>query len=173
MKKLKVFTLLAVVILVVGALPSFAQDAPDPLSETVYLTFDKSAITEGSWEGTVGGDIEGNLATRVTSIEMVGPVGFVEFEWIVEAGDQSFTAHLKGTLNTLTGTVVMAGEVVEGYRVGALVYEQGQQAVASSGRFQGTILLLPASELVTGDCEQELSKYAAKHTVNQYNYPCL
>jgi hypothetical protein len=172
MKWLKVFAPLAVLLLAFGALPSFAQDAADPLSGAVYLTFDKSAIAEDTWEGTVGGDIVGNLTTQLTDVERVGPVWFVEFDWIVDAGDQSFSAHLSGTLNTLTGTVVMDGEVVEGYLVGTRVYEQGEQAVAADGRFQGTILLLPGTETARA-CETDAAKAAEKQMQTHNSYPCL
>ena len=65
--------------------------------------------------------------------------------WIVEAGDHSFTAILKGTLNTMTGKVEMDGTVVEGWLVGAQVHEEGQLVDPLLGRFQGTISIFPAT----------------------------
>lgn len=143
MKLLKRVVVLCFVLLLSG-LSVAAQDEPSSMEGVTYLFFDKSSVVEGTWEGTVGGDIVGDLQTRLLNIEIVGPVWFVEFDWMVDAGDESFTARMTGTLNTLTGTVVMSGEVIEGYQVGMRVYEQGQMADAALGRFQGTILILPA-----------------------------
>ena len=144
MKRLSKVWFVVMLILAGAALPAAAQDTPDPMEGVTYLFFDKTAVAEGSWEGTVGGDIVGGLQSQLLSLEAVGPVWFVEFDWIVDAGEQSFTARMNGMLNTLTGTVVMTGEVVEGYMAGMRVYEQGQMANPASGRFQGTILILPA-----------------------------
>lgn len=144
MKRTQVILFLLVFLLISASGSALAQDTADPMSGVTYLFFDKTAIAEGTWEGTVGGDIVGILNTQLLAIEIVGPVWFVEFDWIVEAGDQSFTARMTGTLNTLTGTVVMTGEVVDGYQLGMQVYEQGQMANSATGRFQGTILILPA-----------------------------
>lgn len=143
MKLFKLVTVMGFVLLF-SALSVTAQDETDAMEGVTYLFFDKSAVAEGNWMGTVGGDITGDLQTQLRDIEIVGPVWFVEFDWVVDAGDESFTARMTGTLNTLTGTVVMSGEVIEGYQMGMRVYEQGAMADASRGRFQGTILILPA-----------------------------
>jgi hypothetical protein len=139
MKK-AILPLLAIVMAVaVTAAP--ATSASDP----VRLSFDKSAVSAGVWSGTVVGDVSGGLTTVLTAIEPSGPIAHVEFDWIVSAGAQSFTAHLYGTLNTNTGAVVMNGTVVDGWLEGAQVHEAGQLVDAASLRFQGEIRVMPAS----------------------------
>jgi hypothetical protein len=103
-----------------GAMPTVANRPID-------LTFEKTAVAEGIWEGTVAGDIDGNLQTILLAPpDVSGAVWHVEFDWIVSAGSQSFTATMQGVLNTRTKTVVMNGTVTEGYMLGARVHEQGQ-----------------------------------------------
>ena len=139
MKK-AILPLLAIVMAVtVAAAP--AASASDP----VRLSFDKSAVSAGVWSGTVSGDVSGGLMTVLTAIEPSGPIARVEFDWIVSAGAQSFTAHLYGTLNTSTGAVVMNGTVVDGWLEGAQVHEAGQLIDVSSLRFQGEIRVMPAT----------------------------
>jgi hypothetical protein len=124
------------------AVLSKAATAPN---QPVRLEFAKCAIAEGVWEGTVTGDIEGDLRTELTSLRETGPIWHVTFNWIVTAGEQSFTAALSGTLNTLTGRVVMNGTIVEGYLVGAQVHEEGQLVDAVNSCFAGTIRIMPAT----------------------------
>lgn len=111
----------------------------------VYLTFDKSASGPGTWQGTVSGDIAGDLTTVLRDVRVSGSVWQVEFDWIVSAGSQSFTARLDGVLNTKTGAVVMNGRVIEGYLQGATVHEEGQLVDASTLRFVGSIRIMPDS----------------------------
>ena len=72
-----------------------------------------------------------------------GPIWFVTFDWIIDAGPSSFTARLSGILNTSTGGVVMTGRVISGYRLGAMVIEQGQLADPATSSFAGTIDVMP------------------------------
>jgi hypothetical protein len=120
--------------------PSMAQ-ATSP----VNLTFDKSAIGPGTWQGTVSGDIEGDLTTVLRDLRVTGAVWHVEFDWIVSAESQSFTARLDGILNTETGAVVMNGRVIDGYLVGARVHEEGQLVDPGTLRFVGSIRIMPDS----------------------------
>lgn len=124
------------------AVLSKAATAPN---QPVRLDFAKCAIAEGVWEGTVTGDIEGDLRTELTSLRVAGPIWHVTFDWIVTAGAQSFVADLSGTLNTLTGRVVMNGTIVEGYLAGAQVHEEGQLVDAENSCFAGTIRIMPAT----------------------------
>ena len=56
---MKLFKFIVVLgfVLVLSALNVAAQDESDPMEGVTYLFFDKSAVAEGTWEGTVGGDI--------------------------------------------------------------------------------------------------------------------
>lgn len=130
--------LISIASFLVGSLAS-AQSNNAP----VNLSFYKCAVSEGVWGGTVSGDIEGELTTIPTSMDTSQPVWQVEFEFIIDAGDESMTIHLKGTLNTNTGQVVMNGEVADGYLQGAQVHEMGQLVDAERSCFEGTIRINP------------------------------
>jgi hypothetical protein len=125
----------------VGASTAAAESAP------ARLTFDKSIVdpADGVWEGTTAGDVAGALRTELRGLQVTGPIWHVTFDWIVNAGPQSFTARLAGTLNTTTGAVVMNGTVIDGWLEGAQVHETGQLVDAATLRFQGSIRLMPAT----------------------------
>jgi hypothetical protein len=117
---------------------------PAQASAPLRLTFEKEAVAPGVWEGTVSGDINGDLTTHLTACSPCdGQIWHVEFDWIVDAEAESFTAHLSGTLNNKTGSVVMNGTVVDGFLQGAQVHEQGQLVDAATLRFEGTIQVMP------------------------------
>jgi hypothetical protein len=135
--------LLLVVAFVVATAPAQAQRLQN--NAPVLLNFEKSLVSEGIWEGNVTGDVTGNLMTELTSLRVAGPIWHVQFNWIIDAGEHSFTARLNGTLNTLTGKVVMNGTVVDGWLLGAQVHEEGQLIDPNTLRFQGTIQVMPAT----------------------------
>jgi len=115
----------------------------------VIITFDKAMDEDGIWEGTVSGDVDGELRTvlNVDNIRETGMILHVEFDWIITADDpsKSFTARLNGILNNNTGKVVMNGTVIEGWLTGARVHEEGQLIDPETGRFEGTIQINPAT----------------------------
>lgn len=137
--------LLAAGLLSVGL--SFA--APASAIAPLSLTFEKEAVGVGVWEGSVSGGVDGDLRTVLTACtgpnSCSGTVWHVEFDWIIDAGAQSFTARLRGVLNTATGAVVMNGTVVDGYLQGAQVHEEGQLVDAATLRFEGSIQVMPAT----------------------------
>ena len=112
-------------------------------SPPVPLTFAKQASGPGEWSGTVAGDIDGALTTRLLSLDDHKPVWRVTFDWIVDAGPESFTARLHGTLDTTTGAVEMKGRVIEGHMEGAQVREAGQLVDPAASAFEGTIDVRP------------------------------
>jgi hypothetical protein len=134
-------------IVIALVLSAFAAAAPaaNASSAPVRLSFDKVAVEPGVWEGTVAGDSDGALTTRLLSNDIRGPVWHVTFDWIIDAGAQSFTARLSGILNTRTGRVVMNGNVISGYLLGAQVHEAGQLVDGATFEFAGSIRLMPAS----------------------------
>ena len=141
----RVFLVAAVLTFAVAVMPeSVFAHAANTMSP-VRIQFDKQGGINGIWAGTVSGDVEGTLTTQLLSAWQSGPILHVTFAWIISAGEQSFVAELKGTLNTLTGQVVMNGTVVEGWLVGAQVHEEGQLVDPNTGRFQGTIQVMPAT----------------------------
>lgn len=113
----------------------------------VIIAFDKVFVEEWEWEGTVSGDVEGDLRTELITSRETGKILHVEFDWIITADDEdkSFTAKLYGTLNNNTGKVVMNGTVIEGWLMGARVHEEGQLTDPATGRFEGTIQINPAT----------------------------
>jgi hypothetical protein len=119
--------------------------AADVSARPVELSFDKTAVAQGVWQGTVDGDISGTLTTMLTELRITGPIWHVRFEWDISAGDRSFVADLSGTLNNETGAVVMNGTVVEGFLLGAQVHEEGQLVDAATLRFVGSIRVMPAT----------------------------
>ena len=113
-------------------------------NETVTLNFTKEDPDgDATWDGTVSGDVEGELQTVLLNADQTEPVWLVAFEGIVTAGDRSFRAHVGGTLDTTTGQVHMSGVVTEGYLLGAAVDWQGQMVDEQASRFEGTITLTP------------------------------
>ena len=107
----------------------------------VHLTFSKHAVGPGVWSGTVAGDIDGALTTRLLSLDDRKPVWRVTFDWIVDAGPRSFTARLHGTLDTPTGAVAMKGRVLEGPPARARSGSAGSSPATSA--FEGTIDVFP------------------------------
>lgn len=112
-------------------------------SAQVNLTFEKTAVSDRVWIGTVNGDISGTLVTTLIAADQSQPVWDIELYWIILADDpsQSFVARLTGTLNTETGAVAMTGAVDEGFNAGATVEEAGQLQNAETSNFTGTIVL--------------------------------
>ncbi len=139
---LLILCLLAIVA-VVPSVPPVRASKTSP----VVLTFDKHATGSGIWSGTVGGDGNGELTTTLTNLRTTGAVWPVEFDWQISSDDaaHSFTAQLRGTLNTETGSVVMSGTVVDGWLAGARVHQVGQLIDPETQRFQGTLRILPAT----------------------------
>jgi len=97
------------------------------------------------WNGTVGGDLNGDLETVLLGFSASSKILNVEFDWIVSAGENSFTARMSGILDTETGKVVMNGTIIDGWLKGAQVHEEGQLVDLDSSGFAGTIRIMPAS----------------------------
>ena len=136
LSRLFVFLLLMAVAVAIPQAVAHAQDAAD-----VNITFQKASSGEGRWAGTVDGDVQGALETVALNIDNSNPVWAVEFDWIIDAGEQSFTARMTGTLDSTTGAVVMDGEVVDGWMKGARAHEEGQMVDPDTLAFEGVIQL--------------------------------
>ncbi|HSK26751.1 MAG TPA: hypothetical protein VK894_07570 [Jiangellales bacterium] len=124
------------------ALLPLLTPGPATAAEPVRLTFDKAAVSAGTWAGTVtfeGEPQPAALTTVLTGFAVVGPNLLVSFDWIIDAGERSFTASMDGVLNGTTGSVVMNGTVVEGWGEGARVHEQGTLVDPATQRYSGTI----------------------------------
>jgi hypothetical protein len=123
----------------------------DVATAPIELSFVETAVADSLWLGTVGGDLTGLLATRLTEKCVAGPIWHVRSDWIIRAGDRSFVADLRGTLNTNTGQAEMHGTVVDGYLLGARVHEEGQLADTATQRFEGSIRLMQSRESTGSD----------------------
>lgn len=139
--------------------PTWFDDDTD--DQQLNLTFDKTGGLDGTWRGTVAGDLDGPLGTTLLSAQESGHVLLVEFEWKVveqeddpfaEDADVQFIAVLDGTLNTITGKVIMNGEVTEDRTgrglLGAQVHEEGQLVETYEDgrtRYKGTIRIMAGS----------------------------
>jgi hypothetical protein len=117
------------------------------MAAPAQLTFTKSISDAANftWSGAVSGDVEGGLVTQLISKTGDGTIWHVEFDWIVSAGEKSFTARLRGILNNQTGKVVMNGTVSEGWLKGAQVHEEGQLVNPANLGFTGTIRIMTAT----------------------------
>lgn len=135
----------------VGVCLALAAAAPasnqGQAAKTLHLSFVKTAnpFHEGVWQGTVSGDINGRLTTKLLAASGGGPVLDVRFDWIISAGAKSLTARMDGTLNLETGEVAMSGSVIQGYLLGARTSERGQLVDPKTSTFAGSILITPAA----------------------------
>ena len=141
----RIFIIAILVTCAFAALPQTASAKTFSDISPIRLQFDKQGGVGGTWHGTVNGDVDGSLTTQLLTVHEAGPILNVTFTWAVEAGEHSFTAVLKGTLNTLTGQVEMDGTIIDGWLVGAQVHEEGQLVDPTIGRFQGKIVIFPAT----------------------------
>jgi hypothetical protein len=142
---------LTLVLVSICAAVALAVPAANASNAPVRLTFDKTAVASGVWQGTVSGDVTGGLTTKLLprddmlARDETGPILHVTFDWIVDAGPSSFTARLSGILNTQTGAVVMNGNVIAGAWLGAEVHEEGQLVNPVTSQFTGSIRVMPAT----------------------------
>ena len=136
------FSLLAITLLAVAAVtPAFADDN-DPIDIEFYKT---DADANFLWDGTVSGDINGDLQTVLLAAQQSGHMLHVDFDWIITNSDCDFTARMSGTLDTQTGSVLMNGSVIDGCYMGAQVHEEGQLMDPTISGFGGNIRIMPGS----------------------------
>lgn len=124
------------------------SQAPEFATSPVRISFSKSLVEEGVWEGTVSGDVDGSLQTKLLEVREAGPIWHVVFDWIItdtEGDEQNFTARLNGILNNNTGRVVMNGTIIDGWLEGSRVHEEGQLVDPDQLGFDGTIQINPAT----------------------------
>ena|SRR5204863_2792543 len=125
-----------------AAPPATASNAPLQVDFTKHVVDPQNLV----FEGTVSGAVTGSLVSRLVSLNGIdGPNYNITFDWIVSAGDESFTARTTGIWNTLTGQVVMNGSVISGYLDGAQVHEQGHLVDPDTLTFEGFLRLMPAT----------------------------
>jgi hypothetical protein len=116
---------------------------PDSPSD-VNINFSVMPVTNAAWYGQVSGGVTGNLTLdtlerppRAFRSAWVGRT-----QWKVVAGANTFVALLNGKINTLNGTTIMRGIVVDGAYLGAEVEVRGQVAAFDPSQFVGTIRII-------------------------------
>ena len=121
------------------------QQQGTPAAGTTYQFSKEDPDGDNIWDGTLTGDTKGTVQTVLLNADQSEPVWRVAFEGIVTADEQSFRAHVGGTLDTTTGAVRMNGVVTAGSMLGATVDWQGQMVDQQASRFEGTITVTPAA----------------------------
>lgn len=125
-----------ITILLVGT-PVAAAQRP------VVLEFEKQWAAPDYYLGTVegGGTIEMTLFDK----SVIGNTQHFSATVEVNSASRSFTALVSGQINFSTGRVVLNGSVTSGWLAGARVQEESQLVDPDTGRFIGTIQIMPAS----------------------------
>lgn len=109
----------------------------------IVLQFEKQWAADNYYEGTVvgGGTIEMTLFDKSVIGNTQHFSATVEVDW----ASRSFTAEVSGQINFSTGRVVLNGRVTSGWLAGAQVREESQLVDPDTGRFVGSIQIMPAS----------------------------
>lgn len=126
-----------------GATAKPERCKPKPIA---VVTFEKHVVDPVNFvfQGTTGGSANGTLESRLVSLTVDGAIYHITFDWIVTAKKKhkSFVARTIGTWDTTTGSVVMDGEVTEGWHEGSPVHEEGQLIDPATLTFAGEIQIL-------------------------------
>lgn len=143
MKRMTV--LLLALVSVAGAVGAAAAQAERSKPRPIVVTFEKHLVDPVNlvFQGTTRGRVKGTLESRMVpgSLTIDGPIWTFTFDWIVTAKSQrkSFVARTTGTFDTNSGLVVMDGSVIDGWREGAAVHEEGRLIDPATFTFAGEI----------------------------------
>src|SRR3990170_2963513 len=109
----------------------------------VVLEFEKQWAAPDYYLGTVegGGTIEMTLFDK----SVIGNTQHFSATVEVNSASRSFTALVSGQINFSTGRVVLNGSVTSGWLARARVPEESPLVDPDTGRFIGTIQIMPAS----------------------------
>ena len=117
----------------------------------IVITFQKHMVPSGSFEGSTGGAVKGELESRLVpgSLTIVGDLWTFDFDWTVTANApaKSFTAHASGTMiGAVAGSPVeMDGVVTGGWHQGAAFHMQGQLVDPVTFTITGTLTIQPGN----------------------------
>jgi len=130
--------------------PLMAPSRPTPL--TVSYTKTESGFQTFNWFGETSGRINGSLETQVVGARLSPRIWHIQTVWTVtntpNGGAQDFVAHLDGTLDVVSGKLLLNGEIVSGYLAGAQVHDLGfliGLTPAGGTIFKGTLWIMPGS----------------------------
>lgn len=133
------FMRMGVAMLVVLAMTAPAAAAQRP----IVLEFVKQG-SAGTYHGSIAGG--GTIAMELFDGKVRGNTQ--HFSAVVEVADSSagtFTAVVSGQMNFSTLSVALNGTVISGSFEGAQVHEESQLIDPSTGTFEGTLRIMPAS----------------------------
>ena len=159
--------LLVAVVWLVAACDSVTQPM-DPAGEAVSseallatspprrlaLDYVKTESGSGSfnWFGSVSGGINGDLETLVVDARLSPRIWHIQTVWTVtntpNGSAKNFVAHLNGTLNIVSGKLLLNGKIVTGYLAGAQVHDEGVLTgfTGVGGTiFEGSLWIMPGS----------------------------
>lgn len=107
-------------------LPSMAAGHSDQ-ARPVEITYTKWVRVVGGitlLEGFTGGDVAGTFAGEVlqSQLSVDGAIRRIEAVYEVQAGDQSFTALIRGGRTNDPGDAILDGVILAGWRTGATVH---------------------------------------------------
>ena len=138
-----VFSILAVLVARSSWMQTRYDESRAPF-DTV-ITFDTSQVTERVWYGSASGDVTGNVTLEALNDppQLFHGTWAGTTRWQITAGSNSFTADMRGKINTYNGTMTMMGKVLEGANPGARVVAQGQVTSINPHHFVGTIRVQP------------------------------
>ena len=130
----------------VSAIDAARDNQPRP----VDITFTKWITGFPLMAGSVGGDVAGDFAGEVLQYQESGNRRIIRLEamYEVRAGNRSFTALIRGGQNNETGTAILDGVILGGWRTGARVHVEYAVMTDCTGApagicFQGTIHIEP------------------------------
>ena len=110
----------------------------------VLLEFQKQWVGPGQYAGTITGG--GTIEMTLFDSRVIGNTQHFSANVEVEGSSAgSFTAVVTGQINFSTGSVVLNGTGTSGSLDGARVHEESQLIDPDSGRFEGTLRVMPAS----------------------------
>ena len=148
---------LILALVLAGGLASASQMKTVKADDSLNLTYSKwFSPSFPTMTGIVGGDIQGTFGGHVISATPSADGRFLvlKAEYVVIAGEQSFTAHVEGKQNFKTGKAVLHGVVTFGWPTGELVLAKFQAYSSScpgvpqstAPCFQGTIRVMGESD---------------------------
>ena len=129
------FAALAVVAVI--ASPVAAAERP------IVLEFEKAWAAPDYYVGTLAGG--GTIEMWLSDKSVIGNTQHFDATVNVSSTSGDFTAFVGGKINLGTGQVVLNGTVATGWLAGARVQEESQLIDPATGRFDGTIRIIPAS----------------------------
>ena len=112
----------------------------------------ESGPSSFNWFGSVSGGINGDLETLVVDARLSPRIWHIQTVWTVThtptGGEKDFVAHLNGTLDIVSGKLLLNGKIVTGYLAGAQVHDEGVLTgyTGPGGTiFEGSLWIMPGS----------------------------